>query len=434
MEDQPRNNIKSPVIQDSMPTIKHRELITHMRLRMLYQRLLGITFAFMLLLTSSTQAAESYETQLIESLSNYQRLGDTQVEDILRQYLADFPNSQVAQLMLADLLAARSGIIEPDKSYKGYVNERLAHLQLDGLREEINLRWNQLKEDNPAKQGLVPASILKLDRKHQSVLFVDTKAARLYVFNNILGSLQHVKDYYITIGLKGTHKRVEGDEKTPIGVYHVTSFIPDSELPPLYGTGAFPINYPNVIDKRHKRTGYGIWIHGTHPESINRIPYASNGCVALSNMEFTELGGLIDYNKQTPVVISDNANWVATGVAAKAEATLANTLYAWQSSWESLDVENYLSHYSKTKFKSQGGQNYKKWAAHKHTVSKGKTNIEIGLSDISLFAYPAEENMVVVEFRQNYLSNNFESQADKRQYWRKDAQGKWEIIYEGKQT
>ena len=350
--------------------------------------LLGLT---LLISPHLTAASNNYEERLIESLSSYQQRDEASTEALLRQYIADYPNSQTAQLLLADLLASRSGVVGPDNRYKQSISKQSAHQQLDGLRDEIHLRWNQLTESNPARQGLVPASLLKVDKKHRTVLFVDTQAARLYVFNNINGSLQHLTDYYVTIGLKGTHKRVEGDEKTPIGVYHITSFIPDEELPPLYGTGALPINYPNVIDKRHKRTGYGIWIHGTHPESYNRIPYASNGCVALSNTEFTALHAVVDPHLKTPVVISDNALWVTSQGAGLADKTLAETLFSWQSGWQSLDVDQYLSHYSKTKFQSAGGQNFKHWASHKRQVSQNKTAIKIGLTDISLFDYPAEK-------------------------------------------
>ncbi|MFT5258282.1 MAG: murein L,D-transpeptidase YafK [Saprospiraceae bacterium] len=391
-------------------------------------------FVGLMLLISPLSFASSgaYETRLIESLSSYQQGGDKSTEAMLRQYIVDYPNSQSAHLMLADLLASRSGLVAPDDQYKKSIASNITNKQLDGLRDELNLRWNQLTEFNPAKQGLVPASILKLDKQHRTALFVDTKAARLYVFNNNNGSLEHVNDYYITIGLQGTHKQIEGDEKTPIGVYHVTSFIPDEELPPLYGTGAFPINYPNIIDKRHKRTGYGIWIHGTHPESFNRVPYASNGCVALSNPEFTALRSLVDPGLRTPVVISDDVDWIAPSNDTQATEILKRTLFSWQTGWESLDTDKYLNHYSKTKFKSQGGHNYRKWATQKRQVGKNKTRVDIGLTNISLFTYPSEKDMVVVDFNQHYQSNNFESESSKRQYWQKDQTGDWKIIYEGK--
>ena len=381
----------------------------------------------------SAYASLEYEKRLIDSLSQYQSGDEADVEAALRRYVRDYPNSQVAQLLLADLLAARSGIVSPDTQYQSQFDNRTAHIQLDGLRDEINLRWNQIAESNPAKAGLVPAAILKLDIKHKTIIFVDTEAARLYVFKNNDGILKHVTDYYTTIGLQGTHKRKEGDERTPIGVYHVTSFIHDKELPPLYGTGAFPINYPNELDRRYKRTGYGIWIHGTHPESFNRVPYASNGCVALSNPEFTSLRSVIDHTRKTPVIISDEVSWVNNDNTKYAGDLLVSTLYAWQKDWESMDVERYLSHYSKRKYQSESGQTYTTWAARKKQVGLAKTRIKVGIDAVSAYLYPGEEDMLVVEFTQDYQSNNFDSTAHKKQYWIKDSEDNWKIIYEGSQ-
>ena len=45
------------------------------------------------------------------------------------------------------------------------------------------------------------------------------------------------------------------------------------ELTDFYGTGAYPISYPNEWDKRQGRNGHGIWLHGT-PERHLQPPAA----------------------------------------------------------------------------------------------------------------------------------------------------------------
>ncbi len=82
------------------------------------------------------------------------------------------------------------------------------------------------------------------------VILVDQQSSRVYLYRNNAGDLQLETDYFITIGLKGYGKQKRGDQKTPIGVYHVTRYIDGMELPDLYGEGAFPINYPNTWDLR----------------------------------------------------------------------------------------------------------------------------------------------------------------------------------------
>ncbi|MCP4009101.1 MAG: L,D-transpeptidase family protein, partial [Proteobacteria bacterium] len=334
-------------------------------------------------------------------------------------------------LLMADLLAARAGVIDPIAMRNNYQKPATLH-QLDGLRDEVRLRWNQLKVISPAEKGLIPASVIQLAPQQKSIVVVDTANARLYTYKNKNGKLSLIVNNYTTIGEKGTHKRLEGDERTPIGIYHVTRYIEDRDLPPLYGTGAFPIDYPNELDKHYGRTGYGIWLHGTHPESFNRVPLASDGCVAMSNPEFDRLKPLIEPDSKTPVIISDKITWIKPEYLNVTRDYFNALLQQWVSDWESLDSQRYLSHYDKSEFFTSN-HSFSSWAKYKTSLNANKSNINVVLSNISLFSYPGERELLVAEFTQNYSSNNFESRAEKRQYWRRNANGKWKIIFEGTQ-
>jgi len=68
---------------------------------------------------------------------------------------------------------------------------------------------------------------------------------------------------------------------------------------------------------------------------------------------------------------------------------------------------------------------------HKRRVNANKDYIKIRVSDLSIFDYPAEQNMVVATFQQDYRSSNYRRRLWKRQYWRKDADAVWRIYYEG---
>jgi murein L,D-transpeptidase YafK len=59
--------------------------------------------------------------------------------------------------------------------------------------------------------------------------------------------------------------------------------MPQDKLTDFYGSGAFPINYPNEWDRIRGRNGYGIWLHGTPRDTYSRPPRASDGCIVLSN-------------------------------------------------------------------------------------------------------------------------------------------------------
>ena len=63
-------------------------------------------------------------------------------------------------------------------------------------------------------------------------------------------------------------------------------------------------------------------------------------------------------------------------------------------------------------------------------MNSGKSWIKVGLSGLSIFTYPEQPDMVVVNFEQDYTSSNLANRMKKRQYWLKQND-RWKIIYEG---
>jgi len=212
-----------------------------------------------------------------------------------------------------------------------------------------------------------------------------------------------------------------------VGVYHVTASLPRNKLSDFYGSGAFPISYPNVWDKRHGRNGHGIWLHGTPSDTYSRAPRASNGCVVLANADLDALSNKLQIGL-TPVIISEQVEWLSLDDWNAERNALNAEIERWRSDWESLDTERYLTHYSK-KFSAER-ENYADWVQHKRQVNSGKSWIKLDLSNFSMFRNPGKDELVVVTFDQNYRSNNLSNTMKKRQYWTKEG-GKWRIIYEG---
>jgi murein L,D-transpeptidase YafK len=211
-------------------------------------------------------------------------------------------------------------------------------------------------------------------------------------------------------------------------VYFVTDFISPEELPDLYGDGAFPIDYPNVWDQRHGRTGYGIWLHGTPSKIYSRPPEDSNGCVIVSNQD---LNALLPYVKKnnTPVIISDLIDWITKQEWTKRSGNYELFVETWRKDWESRNVDLYLRHYSKRY--SGLGKDYNSWIEYKRRVNPSKKFIKVNITDKSIFLYPGEYQLMVVTFVQDYASDNFRRKFTKQQYWRMEDDGRWRIIYEG---
>jgi len=122
-----------------------------------------------------------------------------------------------------------------------------------------------------------------------------------------------VATYAVAVGRGGAgHKKMEGDNVTPVGHYHVVTRVP-SHLRVF-----MRLDYPNADDrarfeelKRHGELpknatiGGEIGIHGEPPEvkPFNKFDYGSHGCVVLENAEIDEVSRMVPDG--TPVDIDD---------------------------------------------------------------------------------------------------------------------------------
>lgn len=340
-------------------------------------------------------------------------------EALLRQY----PNFRLANLIKGDLLLARG---KPISSFGAAANA--PQDRLNDLREEAVARLRAYRDKPTANQ--VPRYLLQMPADQKYAVVIDTKKSRLYLYQNDTsngGRPRFVADYYITHGKLGTDKKREGDKRTPIGVYRVTSSLPTQKLGDLYGTAAYPLDYPNEWDRRQGRGGHGIWLHGTPSDTYSRPPKASDGCVVLANADLTALAKNLQIGT-TPVIISDSVEWLSLDDWQAERSALNRKIEEWRSDWESRDSERYLRHYSK-RFQSSN-QNFEQFAQQKRQVNSSKEWIKVQLANQSVFRNPGKEEFVVVTFDQDYRSNNLSNQMRKRQYWIRED-GTWKIIYEG---
>jgi murein L,D-transpeptidase YafK len=330
------------------------------------------------------------------------------------------PNFRLAHMVKGDLLLAR---IRPLNTLGDAPNAPAD--RIGDLREEALARVRAYRQ-RPADDQ-IPRYLLQLRSDQKHAVVIDTGRSRLYLFENHDGRPRLVDDFYMSQGKRGSQKLREGDQKTPIGVYHVTSSLPKKKLTDFYGAGAYPINYPNEWDKRQGRNGHGIWLHGTPSDTFSRPPKASDGCVVLSNQDLEALANNLQIGL-TPVIISEAIEWLPSADWSAERKRFLQMLNQWRADWESRDVDRYLAHYSK-QF-SSSGQGLAGWSQHKRQVNAGKSWIKVGLENVSVFRSPGKEEMVVVSFDQNYRSNNLSNVMRKRQYWLREG-GNWRIVHEG---
>jgi murein L,D-transpeptidase YafK len=334
------------------------------------------------------------------------------------------PNFKLAYLIQGDLLLAHAKQINGmgDES-KGEKKEEIENFKNEA-KVRIERYLNSLNLQNE------PKIFAQLNEKEKYLFYVDAPNSRLYLYENINGKLSYKDDYYVSIGKNGFGKQYEGDKKTPIGVYFTGKKIKES-LSDFYGDAAYPLSYPNEIDKKNKRNGSGIWLHGTPKTTYNRAPLASDGCIVLSNPDLMKLSTILDDNR-IPIIISfrslkdlefSNNNLI------EKKLSLINSIEAWRKNWEDQDTDTYLKFYSKTFFSEK--DNFDTWAERKRIIQSQKVKVSVVLSEISFFDYPNTENeIVLVDFMQDYKSPTINNKMNKRQYWINEN-NEWRIMYEG---
>jgi len=275
-------------------------------------RVLGLSLTLTLGLWSWLSCANAaspvgYEADLMKATQLATEGRFRQAIEILNQLTARFPESRVAHALKADLLIGLTGQLPLTQTSAAPSAREI----LDPIHDELRLRWMHLTKTQDQSSPSLPASILKPSMKNPFTIYVDLPAARLYVFDTRHPTPSALASYYVTIGRKGFGKRKEGDLKTPVGVYRLTGYKPGSTLHERYGFGALTTDYPNALDRQLKRTGYGIWIHGTEPGWENRGPRASDGCITLSNTDFKTLVTTYPMGTNTSVIIDDAPQWVS---------------------------------------------------------------------------------------------------------------------------
>ena len=104
----------------------------------------------------------------------------------------------------------------------------------------------------------------------------------------------------------------------------------------LVGLGALGINYPNAWDRSQGRSGRGLFVHGVPANTLARLPYATDGCVALANDDLLELAAATAPG-QTPVLITQQLNWVEPQAAAQAATSFRAAYDSWDQARQAGD-------------------------------------------------------------------------------------------------
>ena len=319
----------------------------------------------------------------------------------------DHPQFSLAQLLLGDLLASRSGTAH---AFGVQANASLpADDRRQWLREEAQRRL-AARQERPLA-GHVPAQFLQLPASVRRAVAVDASRSRLYVFVNGPQGLRLERDLYISVGKEGIGKRVEGDLRTPLGVYWVTDAVAAPMRDERLGQAALKFNYPNVWDRAMGRTGNGLFLHGVPPSVLAHVPQATDGCVAMANDDAVMLLRTLEVDA-TPVVIAQRLTWIPLAQAPQQEAAFRRAHQAWDEARRGADAAALAGWY-------ESGA-----AAAPDTLRDREPR-----HDVSIIGWSGDE-VPVMMVTARMAADAAGVRGLSRQYW-VQRQGRWSILFDG---
>jgi lipoprotein-anchoring transpeptidase ErfK/SrfK len=347
----------------------------------------------------------------------------------------DVPGFRLAQLVYADLLSARIGNTAGFRSANpASAADPAVNTELGDLHDEAVQRLHALQERPPANQ--VPAEFIVLPKAIHHAIAVDTSRSRLYLFENGPQGMRLVSDHYVSVGKQGVDKTVEGDQRTPLGVYFVSDRVGQGSLGETFGAGAMQLNYPNLFDQLHGRTGSGIYVHGVPFNTYSRPPRDSDGCVTLANDELLMLMNTVPVH-DTPVIITKRIQWVSDGATRLHHAEILDAVSHWQSVRAADDRPALDAFYAPGIAPETPAAPPAPPSQPSVAMVHGKRKLlppapppkdPIAFDNLSVMTWSDAKETMVVTFNERATRTHRETTL--RQYWERDAK-KWKIVAEG---
>ena len=269
-----------------------------------------------------------------------------------------------------------------------------------------------------------PAYLLQIPASVGTLLVAETDTSTLHRFDSrSKNSLQS----YMSIGQNGVGKQRPWDRRTPLGIYFVTERLDTQGLHERYGLAAFPLDYPNIWDRKNRRSGDGIWIHGVTPNGGRRPPLDTDGCIALPNDELLAIEDQL-VPLVTPVIITRKIRWASPEQVAATRAELGSALETWANSFRAGNLHRYLSLYAND-FRYRG-MSRQDWAAYRLQTFNNAPVKEFELREVLLLADPEVNDLYLSRFRQRIVDDERTIVTIKRLYWRRSADGDLRIVAE----
>jgi lipoprotein-anchoring transpeptidase ErfK/SrfK len=268
--------------------------------------------------------------------------------------------------------------------------------------------------------GRVPAAVIALPHNRYAVL-VEKQTQRLYVYRSGPDARNPVQVFEAacSTGEMPGPKQVEGDKKTPEGIYFILEVFEEKYLTPVYGSRALTMDYPNFFDLSQNKTGYAIWIHGT--DKVLK-PMDTNGCVALENSDVVALSRYITPHV-TPVIIQERILTIAPEDLEEKRHTVSTFVAEWVQAQLTGTFNEYQAFYAPSA--QPGGRGWQNWDALRRSWDSGLEPLGIQISDLGIFAH--KDTLVVVMAFVLVMGDEVRDLGSRKLYIQQDETGRLQI-------
>lgn len=212
------------------------------------------------------------------------------------------------------------------------------------------------------------------------ILIAQKDSAELTLYeNNNNEKFDIISRNSVIVGKNEGDKYLEGDEKTPEGVYELVQ--KKNDVDSFYGPLALITSYPNTLDKTLNKKGSGIWIHGM-PLNQDREKF-TKGCIALDNPQLVQLSNSIELEK---AILITSQNEIPQ-VSKKDIATILASIFQWKEAWKDSNIQEYISFYSH-EFRRDDGLNFQSFLQFKKNIFSKYEPKKIEFNNINISPYP----------------------------------------------
>jgi murein L,D-transpeptidase YafK len=258
------------------------------------------------------------------------------------------------------------------------------------------------------------------------VVVVDKKTFQTHLANYNDGHLDIVKTFRTTMGKVMGDKIMEGDEKTPEGIYEFLYRAQAPQLKPKFGPLALYVGYPNAMDKYGAKTGFDILIHGTDtPERLQK-QFDSLGCMVLDNDNVRTISDNVKMKDTKLIITKDWSKLADASRLPKAQQFFDR----WIKAWSNKDLSTYIESYA-DEFRMDG-MNRLAYAKYKEALNRKYEAINVTATDVKYYFH---EKYDLITYTQHYSSTfpggkaAYSGESSKKLYLQ-DRNGHYRIIVE----